>query len=57
MTMWEVFLLGYFEAGMIITIIAALGHKERFGYPMQWWLKICGVLIWPCILLIGGKKK
>ena len=54
--MLELFLIGYFLVGVAITAIAAIGHKERFGYQLSWLMMIVGVPGWPLILCIGGRK-
>jgi hypothetical protein len=54
---WDIFLMLYLLVGVIISTCAKIGHRVRFGYKMHWTNWMVGVITWPIILLIGGRKK
>lgn len=57
MTPWEWFWTTYLVLGVITTTFAVIGHKKRFGYPLHWFMKLVGVVIWFPALLFGGEEE
>lgn len=53
---WGLFLIGYFFVGSIFTMFAAIGHKSLYAVPMHWSMKMVGPVLWPFVLLFGGRK-
>jgi len=53
---WDLYLIGYFFVGIVITALAAIGHKSRYATPMHWSMKVVGPVLWPFVLLFGGRK-